>query len=188
MTRDRRRKQDVRALRDDSDPRYTRARRRTASAPGASMRDYTGEIYICTSCGQPAYAGVSGPSHFAEQDGGVFCPAFPAASGLLRTDWDAFSLGQVREEYPHPVSRTLRQTRHADAFQTYADRVVVCAHCGQPAFYDSEVGMRNFTNQWDGVHCPRFPLAGETTTVRWHPRSLADWKAGYVCTDPRTTG
>ncbi|MDC0771743.1 hypothetical protein [Streptomyces sp. HD] len=56
MTRDRRRKQDIRVLCDDSDPRYTRARRRTASATGASIRDYPGEIYICTGCGQPAYA------------------------------------------------------------------------------------------------------------------------------------
>ena len=97
MTRGRRRKQDIHAARTASDTRYTRARREAASASKASIRSYRGQIYICCSCGQPAYESDSGPSHFAEQDGGVFCPAFPAASGLLRMNWDDYSLGSVAE-------------------------------------------------------------------------------------------
>jgi hypothetical protein len=101
--------------------------------------------------------------------------------------WDDHSLHMVRERYPSTVDgfwRRYRTPGHVDEFQKFTGPVSVCTHCGQPACYDREVGMRHFTNQWDGIFCPRFPLAGETLTFRWHPQSLACWKAGYVCTYP----
>ncbi|MFJ9711627.1 hypothetical protein [Streptomyces sp. NPDC101234] len=186
MTRNRRRKLDTRAAAAHSDIRFTQARRRALEAPGASIRTYEGEIGICTACGQPAYDSTNGASHFTEQEDAVFCPAFPAAAGLLRMDWDDHSLRMVRERYPSTLDSFWRHPilSHPGAFQTFTGPVSVCTHCGQPAFYDREVGMRHFTNQWDGIFCPRFPLAGETLTFKWHPQSLADWKAGCVCTYP----
>ncbi|MGW5431932.1 hypothetical protein ACWET9_32745 [Streptomyces sp. NPDC004059] len=184
MTRNRRRKLDNRAA-ADSGTRYTQARRQALEAPGASIRTYKGDIGICITCGQPAYDSTNGASHFAEQEGAVFCPTYPAAASVLRMAWHWMSLRLVQERYPstdHPMWR--RGRLRADApFQTFTGRVTVCRHCAQPAYYDPEVGMRHVTNQWDGIICPRFPLAGETHTIQWHPRSLADWKAGYLCTD-----
>jgi len=187
MTRNRRRKLDTRAAAADSGIRYTQARRQALEAPGASIRTYQGEISICTTCGQPAYDSASGASHFAEQDGAVFCPAFPAAAGLLRMDWHDLSLRLVQERYPRTDDGFKKQhvnLSHGDQMQTFTGRVVVCSHCGQPAYYNGEAGMAHFLNQWDGIFCPRFPLAGKTLTIKWHPRSLADWKAGYICTFP----
>ncbi|MER5572391.1 hypothetical protein [Streptomyces massasporeus] len=187
MTRNRRRKLETRAAAATSDIRFTQARRRALEAPGASIRTYRGDIGICPTCGQPAYDSTRGASHFAEQDGAVFCPAFPAAAGVLRMNWDDFSLRQVRERYPRTDEGFRKQhvdLSHGDQIQTFTGRVVACSHCGQPAYYNGEVGMAHFLNQWDGVFCPRFPLAGETLTIKWHPRSLADWKAGYSCTFP----
>ncbi|MEU4086464.1 hypothetical protein [Streptomyces aureus] len=187
MTRNRRRKLDTRTAAATSGVRYTQARRQGLEAPGTSIHTYLGEIGVCGTCGQPTYDSTSGASHFAEQDGAVFCPAFPATASLLRMDWDDFSLRQVRQRYPRTDEAFGRQHRgrsHGDHFQTFPGRVVVCAHCGQPAYFDGEVGMAHFLNQWDGIICPRFPLAGATLTITWHPRSLADWKAGYRCTYP----
>ncbi|WP_405909583.1 hypothetical protein OG742_37275 [Streptomyces sp. NBC_00828] len=187
MTRDRRRKEDIRAARAKSGTRYTRARREAASAPGASIRTYRGECYICSACGQPAYNSVNGPAHFTEQEGGVFCPSYPAASGLLKMAWDSSEAPvTVRAEYPWPSTSAKPQCaarHHHDRFRDFTGRVTVCASCGQPA-YVSELGPAHFLDQWDGIFCPRFPLAGHLVTVNWHPRSLADWKAGYVCTYP----
>ncbi|MER7901099.1 hypothetical protein ABTX62_34795 [Streptomyces sp. NPDC096046] len=187
MTRNRRRKLDTHTAAAASGIRYTQARRQALEAPGASIRTYQGLISICSACGQPAYDSASGASHFAEQEGAVFCPAFPAAAGLLRMDWHDLSLRLVQERYPRTDDTFLGQQSglsHRDRLQAFSGPVVVCAHCGQPAYYNREVGMAHFTNQWDGIFCPRFPLAGETLTIKWHPQSLADWKAGYVCTYP----
>ncbi|MEU3937998.1 hypothetical protein AB0E85_39165 [Streptomyces sp. NPDC029044] len=187
MARNRRRKLDTRTAAAASGIRYTQARRQALEAPGASICTYQGLISICSACGQPAYDSASGASHFAEQEGAVFCPAFPAAAGLLRMDWHDLSLRLVQERYPRTDDIFLGQQSglsHRDRLQAFSGPVVVCAHCGQPAYYNREVGMAHFTNQWDGIFCPRFPLAGETLTIKWHPQSLADWKAGYVCTYP----
>jgi len=186
MTRNRRRKLDTRTAAADSGIRYTQARRQALEAPGASIRTYQGVIGVCGACGQPAYDSARGASHFAEQEGAVFCPAFPAAAGLLRMDWHHLALREVQERYPRTDDRTRhhQDLSHGDQIQTFTGPVVVCSHCGQPAYYHREVGMRHFTNQWDGIFCPRFPLAGSTLTIKWHPQSLADWKAGYICTYP----
>ncbi|MFD5661433.1 hypothetical protein [Streptomyces hirsutus] len=187
MTRNRRRKLDTRTAAADAGIRYTQARRQALEAPGASIRTYQGVISICSACGQPAYDSVGGASHFAEQEGAVFCPSFPAAADLLRMDWDDLSLREVQERYPRTDEAFRGQHRglsHGDQLQAFTGPVVVCAQCGQPAYYNGEVGMAHFTNQWDGIFCPRFPLAGKTLSIRWHSRSLADWKAGYVCTYP----
>ncbi|MGW0844217.1 hypothetical protein ACWD26_29580 [Streptomyces sp. NPDC002787] len=188
MTRNRRRKLDIRtAAASSGTTRYVQARRRALEAPGASIRTYLGEIGICTTCGQPAYDSSRGASHFTEQEGAVFCPAFPAAAGLLRMDWHDLSLRLVRERYPRTEDDFRKQhldLSHGDQVQTFTGRVVVCSHCGQPAYYNGDVGMAHFLNQWDGIFCPRFPLAGKTLSIKWHPRSLADWKGGYACTFP----
>ncbi|MFI1535523.1 hypothetical protein [Streptomyces anandii] len=186
MTRNRRRKLDTRAAANDLGLRYTQARRRTLEAPGASIRTYRGDIGICRACGQPAYDSSTGPTHFAEQEGAVFCPAFPAAAAVLRMNWDYLSRQLVQERYPRTDDRRWRNPRpfHADAFQRFTGSVVICSHCAQPAYYDREVGPAHFANQWDGIHCPRFPLSGDTLTIKWHPRSLAEWQAGYLCTYP----
>jgi len=187
MTQNRRRKHHIRAASATTGDRYTRTRRAAISPPGASIRDHTSEIYICNTCGQPAYDSTSGPSHFREQDGGVYCPAFPAAAGLLRMDWDiSYSLDCVKDEYPWPsvsANATCAGHHRRDRFRDSTRQAFVCASCGQPA-YDGEYGPTHFMDQWDGVFCSWFPLAGALVTVNWHPRSLAEWKAGYPCSYP----
>lgn len=187
MTRDRRRKQATRKTAATTGDRYTRARRAATSPPGASIRNHTGEMFICTACGQPAYDSTTGPHHFTEQDGGVFCPAFPAAAGLLRMDWDiSYSLDIVKDEYPWPSVSANPECGHhhrRDQFRDFTGQVFVCSTCGQPAF-EGEYGPQHFTDQWDGVFCSWFPLAGDLVAVNWHPRSLAEWKAGYPCSYP----
>ncbi|AMW10580.1 hypothetical protein A4E84_14345 [Streptomyces qaidamensis] len=187
MTRDRRQKHDIRAAAADSGTRYTRARQHTLAAPGANIGAYQGDIHICSACAQPAYRSSQGASHFAEQDGGVFCPAYPAAVGLLRMDWKhSFALDSVRQKYPWPFSPTGSECdggHWRGRFRDFTGEVVVCGSCGQPAC-DGEYGWEHFTDQWDGVFCDWFPLAGRPVRVTWHPRSLAEWKAGYRCSYP----
>ncbi|MCW8097078.1 hypothetical protein [Streptomyces tauricus] len=182
MTHNRRRKQDARAAAQNAGTRYTRALR--ATAPAASIRTYTGDIHLCTSCGQPAYRS---PAHFTEQQSGIYCESYPAATGRLPMDWDAFSLDRVREEYPWPsVSKSTGDCTHSwhtGRFHTFIGQICVCTACGQPA-YNGEAGNEHFTDQWDGIHCPWFPLAGTMAPLDWNPRSLAEWKAGYPCTYP----
>lgn len=150
MTRNRRRKLDIRAAAADSGIRYTRARRQALEAPGASIRTYRGDIGICRTCGQPAYDSSRGASHFAEQEGAVLCPAFSAAASVLRMDWDWLSLEHVRERYPRtdaPFTRRYRHLRADGPFQKFTGPVSVCCHCAQPAYRDPEVGPAHFTNQ-----------------------------------------
>ena len=71
-----------------------------------SIRDYQGEIFLCGGCGQPAYKEPGEmDSHFKEQWDGVFCSWFPAASKLVKIEWDAESLDDVRDQYPDTYPR-----------------------------------------------------------------------------------
>jgi hypothetical protein len=192
MTRDRRRKQDIRnaMAASGSDCRgYTRALRAEAVRRQLeSIRTYPGAIGICSACGQPAHDAPGGPRHFAEH--AVVCPAYPAAAGLLALDWDEFSLAWVRQSYPWPMTDSPGCTHghRVDRFRDHSGQVAVCAACGQPAYWAEETdyyaGPMHFPDQWDGVHCPRYPLASRLIDVSWDPQSLADWKARYGCTYP----
>lgn len=72
----------------------------------------------------------------------------------------------------------------------YNGEVRVCASCGQPCYFgDLEAGYgqawMHFHEQWDGVYCPFFPLAGEQPLVmQWDPESLEQVKAVYPDTYP----
>lgn len=70
-----------------------------------SIRTHTGEIRICTACGQPCgYCPVDDTitawMHFIEQWDGIFCPQFPLTDTTVVMQWDAESLEQVRDGYP----------------------------------------------------------------------------------------
>ena len=68
-----------------------------------SIREYTGEVRVCASCGQPCCLGATEYGemwqHFSEQWDGVFCPRFPLAGKPLPMDWDVMSLKQVKTGY-----------------------------------------------------------------------------------------
>ncbi len=66
-----------------------------------SIRDYTGEIRLCGSCGQPAWLNAETDQweHFAEQRKGVICPVFPLAQAVIAIEWDEMSLTTLRQNY-----------------------------------------------------------------------------------------
>lgn len=73
------------------------------------------------------------------------------------------------------------------SIRDYDGEVRVCAFCGQPCFFGlTEVGAvwQHFREQWDGVHCPRFPLAGKVVEIEWDPSSLDDLRQRYPDTYP----
>ncbi|MEU3665727.1 hypothetical protein [Streptomyces virginiae] len=70
------------------------------------------------------------------------------------------------------------------SIKTYTGPVTLCSRCGQPSFTDDEIGHQHFMEQWDGIHCPRYPLAGEPITMNWNQMSLDQIKAGYPDTYP----
>lgn len=70
-----------------------------------SIRDHTGSVYACGTCGQPCLEGEFGPEHFTEQWDGVFCPWFPLAGQLLEVQWDDASLSDLRDKYPDTYPR-----------------------------------------------------------------------------------
>ncbi|MGW5477668.1 hypothetical protein [Streptomyces sp. NPDC004008] len=69
----------------------------------------------------------------------------------------------------------------------YKGEVRVCASCGQPCFLGAtEFGeaWQHFKEQWDGVFCPRFPLAGKPLVMEWDSMSRDQVLAGYPDTHP----
>ncbi|MGW3195190.1 hypothetical protein ACWDBD_11515 [Streptomyces sp. NPDC001118] len=71
-----------------------------------------------------------------------------------------------------------------ESIRDYTGEVRVCASCGQPCFLgDLEPGYgqawQHFNEQWDGVYCPQFPLAGEPLEMKWHDMALKQVKAEY---------
>ncbi|MFD6113583.1 hypothetical protein ACFWG0_26220 [Streptomyces yangpuensis] len=71
-----------------------------------------------------------------------------------------------------------------ESIKTYTGPVTICASCGQPSYTDNQVGHQHFKEQWDGVYCPRFPLAGERIDMDWHEMSLDQVRAEYPDTYP----
>ncbi|MEU5426875.1 hypothetical protein AB0H73_14900 [Streptomyces olivoreticuli] len=69
------------------------------------------------------------------------------------------------------------------SIRAFSDTIHICNECAQPAF-KGEFGPEHFQEQWDGVHCPMFPLAGDLVTVSWDALSLGELKAKYPDTYP----
>jgi hypothetical protein len=74
-----------------------------------SIRDYTGQIFLCGGCGQPCYEGPAEGydgvlQHFSEQWDGVHCNMFPLAEEPNTMEWDPITLATLQEQYPdtHP--------------------------------------------------------------------------------------
>ncbi|MFB7711614.1 hypothetical protein [Streptomyces sp. NPDC056105] len=64
----------------------------------------------------------------------------------------------------------------------YEGEVRICASCGQPSYLGpTECGSlwQHFSEQWDGVYCPRFPLAGQTFAIDWDATSWSDVRRMY---------
>lgn len=70
------------------------------------------------------------------------------------------------------------------SIRTYSGEIYLCKTCGQPCFNNAGVGLEHFMEQWDGVFCPWFPLAGERLVVEWDISSLEDLKESYPDTYP----
>ncbi|MET7795695.1 hypothetical protein [Streptomyces decoyicus] len=73
------------------------------------------------------------------------------------------------------------------SIRTYDGKIYLCKTCGQPAFNGKELGLEHFMEQWDGVFCPWFPLAGDRLEVEWDEMSLGDLKESYPDTYPYLT-
>jgi len=85
----------------------------------ASIRTYTGVIFLCTDCGQPACATSTADddgsaSHFDEQRGGVECSRYPLAGELIAVSWEPELLAEVKRCYPdaRPSSRPAGPAGH----------------------------------------------------------------------------
>ncbi|MFZ3569433.1 hypothetical protein ACNYS0_21005 [Streptomyces sp. BH034] len=70
-----------------------------------------------------------------------------------------------------------------ESIRNYQGEVRLCASCGQPCYLGptAEFGelWQHFREQWDGIHCDRFPLPPETIEIAWSPMSLQDLKRTY---------
>lgn len=72
-----------------------------------------------------------------------------------------------------------------ESIRTYGGKIYLCKACGQSCHKGLDVGPEHFTEQWDGIFCPWFPLAGGRLEVEWDTASLDDLKASYPDTYPR---
>ncbi|MGW0537582.1 hypothetical protein [Streptomyces sp. NPDC003032] len=75
-----------------------------------------------------------------------------------------------------------------ESIREYQGEVRLCGSCGQPCHLGStEVGdlWQHFHEQWDGIHCERFPLAERPIAIAWHPLTLGGVKRSYP--DARST-
>ncbi|WP_329143524.1 hypothetical protein OIU91_06160 [Streptomyces sp. NBC_01456] len=73
------------------------------------------------------------------------------------------------------------------SIRTYDGKIYLCKTCGQPCFKSPEMGSEHFKEQWDGIFCQRYPLAGELLEMEWHPVTLATLRASYPDTYPHLT-
>lgn len=71
------------------------------------------------------------------------------------------------------------------SIRSYTGEIHLCRSCGQPSFVDDEVGHQHFKEQWDGIHCPYYPLAGEPVRMDWDSMSLEQVREEYPDTYPR---
>jgi hypothetical protein len=74
-----------------------------------------------------------------------------------------------------------------ESIRTYQGEMFLCAHCGQPAYQSDEVGNSHFSEQWDGVHCPRFPLSGPRVEIEWDQMSRQTLQQSYPNTYPKVS-
>jgi hypothetical protein len=69
-----------------------------------------------------------------------------------------------------------------ESIRTYEGDIRLCRSCGQPS-YLGDAGRalvwRHFREQWDGVHCPRFPLADNPVAIEWDDIALMTVKATF---------
>jgi hypothetical protein len=72
------------------------------------------------------------------------------------------------------------------SIRTYTGTIYLCKTCGQPCRQGPD-GPEHFKEQWDGVFCPMFPLAGDRLEVEWDTSSLDDLKDSYPDTYPHLT-
>ncbi|RAG83563.1 hypothetical protein DN069_21445 [Streptacidiphilus pinicola] len=76
------------------------------------------------------------------------------------------------------------------SIRTYEGEIRICTRCGQPAFLGG-ISERtgewwlHFTEQYDGVHCNRFPLAGPVRKIPWDFKSRQHVKERYPDLRPR---
>ncbi|MFF8412839.1 hypothetical protein [Streptomyces omiyaensis] len=68
--------------------------------PRSRFRDYTGPLYVCTDCGQPAFDGSYGHEHFTDQWDGVHCSQFPLTGTVVTAHWDPRSVKEWKARYP----------------------------------------------------------------------------------------
>lgn len=73
------------------------------------------------------------------------------------------------------------------SIKNYTGDITICRSCGQPSFSDEEIGHQHFNEQWDGVFCPYFPLAGEKIRMDWDSMSLDQVRDEYPDTYPYLT-
>ena len=58
----------------------------------------------------------------------------------------------------------------------------ICDKCGQPCYEEqTDYGLlwTHFSEQWDGVLCPNFPLANNAIAISWDHMALATLKKRY---------
>ena len=72
-----------------------------------------------------------------------------------------------------------------ESIRTYQGVIFLCAHCGQPAYASENGWDSHFREQWDGVLCPRFPMAGPRLEIKWDPSSLQSLQQCYPNTYPK---
>lgn len=70
-----------------------------------------------------------------------------------------------------------------ESIRAYEGDIHLCRSCGQPCYHaETEFGLiwQHFLEQWDGIHCERYPLAEEDPiAIEWNWHSLDTLKATY---------
>lgn len=78
------------------------------------------------------------------------------------------------------------------SIRDYDGKIYLCSNCGQPCYEgdveDYGTHLQHFSEQWDGVHCPMFPLAGDPVAIEWDDLSLQTLKEQYPDTHPDRPG
>lgn len=70
-----------------------------------------------------------------------------------------------------------------ESIGAYEGTIYLCTACGQPCYdgivEDEYPALMHFKEQWDGIHCPQFPLAAGRIEVKWDDLSLKQVKETY---------
>src|ERR1035441_444002 len=73
------------------------------------------------------------------------------------------------------------------SIRTYKGPLFICASCGQSCGNTTtEMGnaIGHFDEQWDGIYCQWFPLAGKPIQIEWNNESRKGVQAKYPNTYP----